>query len=488
MRGAALIKSPVDVPRVPGLSESEQAALARLDGKVQAHRARNALRTALYEGKHALDHVGTVIPTQYRRAAQIIGWPAKAVDLLADRCTLTSFDWPDGDAASLGLDTIWTGNQLAIEAPMAAVSSLQHGVAFLSATEGDVSLGEQKAQIHCTSAADGSGEWNPRTRSLDSFLEVHKRDDLGAVISFTLIVGGQIVTADRDRGVWSVDRSTYRGMVPVEPLVFRPRPSKRLGTSRISRPVIGLTTAAMRTAMRLEGNADVYSLPQLFLLGANSSIFKNPDGTIKAAWQVALGRMFGVPDDDKAAVPRADIRTVQAASPEPHLKQMQQYAQLFSGETAIPVSSLGVSDMANPNSAESYIASREDLIAIAEVTTDIWGAAWARTMMRAAAIGNGVEVDERWSSIMPLWRPPQHQSRAAMADAGAKQVASVPWLAETEVGLELVGLTPDQITRALAARDKARSEQAFESILTVPDTPAAEDAGEDAADDADPAA
>lgn len=465
--GYRVIDTPAVVPVVPGLSADEQATLARLVVKIDAHRGRNSLRTLLYDGKHVLRQVGRVIPGEYRQTAQIIGWPAKAVDLLAERCVLTGVDWPDGDATQLGLDQIWRDNQLSIEAPMATVSSLQHGVAFLTATAGDPGRGEPRAQVHCTSAADGSGQWNARARHLDSFLEIHKRDEYDQPTVFTLMVTGQIISATRAGGRWEVDRRPSVGGLPVEPLVFRPRPGKRLGSSRISRPVIGLTGAAMRTAMRMEGNADVYSLPQLFLLGANSSIFKNADGSIKAAWQVALGRMFGVPDDDKAAMPRADIKSVQAASPAPHIDQLRQYAQLFAGETSIPVSSLGVSDMANPTSADSYLASREDLIATAEVATDIWGPAWSRIMVRAAALANGVEVaDQRWSTILPSWRAPQHQSRAAQADAGAKQLGAIEWLKDTEIGLELAGLSPDQITRALGERQRARGAQLLGQLLT----------------------
>ena len=484
--------TPTLVPVVPGLTEVERAALARLAGNVVAHRMRNGLRTVLYEGKRSVERLGTVvIPGQYRHTAQIIGWPAKAVDLLAERCILTAFDWPDGDASSLGLDQIWRDNQLSIEAPMAAVSSLQHGVAFLSVTAGNGAVGEAAAQIHCASAMDASGDWNARTRRLDSFMEIHEQDEHGTITSFTLMLGGQIVTATRDVFAWTIERRQFAGPVPVEPLVFRPRPGKRLGSSRISHPVIGLTAAAMRTAMRMEGNADVYSLPQLFLLGADASIFKNPDGSIKPSWQVALGRLFGIPDDEKAAQPRAQIQAVQAASPAPHIEQLRQYAQLFAGETAIPVTSLGVSDLGNPTSADSYIASREDLIATAEVATDVWGPAWARTMARAVALTNGVDVpDERWSSILPMWRPPQHQSRAAQADAGAKQLGAVPWLADTEVGLELAGLSPDQITRALAERRRVVGGQLLDRLLAAdPAGPAGEaEAGAEVDDDVDAAA
>ena len=48
-----------------------------------------------------------------------------------------------------------------------------------------------------------------------------------------------------------------------------------------------------------------------------------------------------------------------------------------------------------------------------------------------------------------------HLSRASQADAGMKQLAAVPWLAETDVGLELLGLSDQQITRAMSQRRRA---------------------------------
>jgi hypothetical protein len=155
---------------------------------------------------------------------------------------------------------------------------------------------------------------------------------------------------------------------------------------------MSLHDQALRTVIRMEGNADVYSFPQLLLLGADETIFKNADGSMKASWQVALGRVFGIPDDDDAMVPRADVKQFQAASPQPHIDQLKQQAQLFSGETSIPLSSLGVSDMSNPTSADSYIASREDLIAEAEGATDDWGPPLRRTLARALAMANGLDA------------------------------------------------------------------------------------------------
>jgi len=219
---------------------------------------------------------------------------------------------------------------------------------------------------------------------------------------------------------------------------------------------------------------DVYSFPEMWLLGADESIFQNADGSQKAAWQVILGRIKAIPDDEDATNPRADVKQFSASSPQPHIDALKQQAQLFSGETSIPLTSLGVTDMSNPTSADSYIASREDLIAEAEGATDDWSPALRRTMIRALAIQNGTpiaDVPAAWGSIAPKWRSPIYLSRAAAADAGGKQLAAIPWLAETEVGLELVGLDEQQIVRAMADR-RRNAGRAVLAAIGAPDADA----------------
>lgn len=213
---------------------------------------------------------------------------------------------------------------------------------------------------------------------------------------------------------------------------------------------------------------DIYAIPKLILLGADESIFKNPDGTTKASWQIALGRTFGIPDDDDAATPRADVKQFDAQSPEPHLAQLNALAKLMARETDLPDSDFALTDMANPTSADAYSASRENLIAEAEGAMDDWSVPIRRTVNRALAIQNGLsEIPEEWGSIETKWRSPIYLSRAAAADAGAKQIAVVPWLAETEVGLELLGLDEQQIRRAVADRRRAAG-RAVVAALTPP--------------------
>jgi hypothetical protein len=132
--------------------------------------------------------------------------------------------------------------------------------------------------------------------------------------------------------------------------------------------------------------------------------------------------------------------------------------------------------MANPTSADAYSASRENLISEAEGTMDDWSVPIRRTVHRALAIQNDLtEIPEDWGSIETKWRSPIYLSKAAAADAGAKQIAVIPWLAETEVGLELLGLDEQQIRRAMADRRRAAG-RAVVAALT-PQAPQANDNG-----------
>ena len=89
--------------------------------------------------------------------------------------------------------------------------------------------------------------------------------------------------------------------------------------------------------------------------------------------------------------------------------------------------------------------------------------------MRGLAIQNGLrEVPREWRTIDDKWRSPVHTSRAAAADAGAKQLGVAPWLADTEVGLELLGLSEQQIRRAMAEKRRAAGRTVLASLTQQP--------------------
>jgi hypothetical protein len=420
-------------------------------------------------GSGALRQVGTIIPPQYYKLAIVLGWSAKAVDTLARRCNLDSFVWPDGDLESLGYADVAQGNHLSTEVSSGIISSLIHGVSFLVNTRGDESAVSLLALDPCQGCVQ-------RDRRLESASHVasttccrsleprpRRRSD-----AFALYLDGRTVTAELAGGKWEVDQSEHPWGVPAEPLVYKPRVGRPFGASRISRPVMSLHDQALRTVIRMEGHADVYSFPEMWLLGADESIFKNPDGTQKAAWQVMLGRIKAIPDDEDASNPRAEVKQIQASSPQPHIDQLKVQASLFAGETDLPVTALGVQAETNTTTADGSDNAERQLVAEAEGATDDWGPGLARATRRALAMANGLtEVPREWGSVAPKWRSPMYLSRAAQADAGMKQLAAVPWLAETEIGLELLGLDAQQVQRAMAEKRRAQGSLALQAIAAA---------------------
>lgn len=439
------------------VSDDEQATIDGLFKQLADKTDRNLLRASIYDGKHAVKQLGTIIPPQYYRTAAVLGWAATACDNLGAHINLDGFVWTDGDLGSLGADEVWDGNYLDVEIGSGVLSSLIHGTSFLVNTLGDEDAGETRGLIHVRDAMNATGVWNPRTRRLDSLLSVTSRDDEGRPTSFALYLRNRTLSAEKDGGKWSVEVSDHEWGMPAEPLVYKPRVGRPFGSSRISRPVISLQEQALRTVIRMEGHADVFSFPQMLLMGADASMFKNADGSQKAAWQVALGRVLAVPDDEDATNPRADVKQFQAASPQPHIDHLKMTAGLFASETKLPITALGIQAETNTSTQDGGDRADDQMVAEAEVAARNFRPALRRAFVRALAMQNGLErVPDEWRGIDAKMRDPRHISQAAQADAGLKRLTMVPWLAETEVGLELLGLTEQQIQRALAEKRRAQ--------------------------------
>jgi hypothetical protein len=456
---------------LPGVPDDDNATLNGLLKQLDDRAGGNRVRSAFYDSKRMVRQVGTTIPPQYMRLAMVLGWPAKAVDALARRSKVEAFVWPDGDLGSLGMRELSDSNFLLSELAQARTDSLLHGVSFLITTRGEGD--EPAALVHAKDALNATGTWNNRRRALDDLLSITSRDEDGRPDGLALYLDGETITAERDGGRWSVDRTEHPWGVPADPLIYKPRSSRRFGQSRITRPIMSWTEQAMRALVRLEAHMDIYAITKLVMLGADESIFKNADGTAKQSWQIVMGRVFGIPDNEEAdpQLARADIKQFAAEDPAPHLAHLNFLAKAVAREASLPDSATAITDMANPTSAEAYDASQHELIAEAEGANDDWSVPIRRTVTRALAIWNGLdEIPAEFGSIEPKWRNPRFLSRAAQADAGMKQLSALPWLAETEVGLELLGLDEQQILRAMSDRRRAQAAQTVASLRAAAQT------------------
>lgn len=443
---------------VADLEHSEQNALDELIMQWRAKRPRNALRAAFYDMKNATNVLmSSNAPVAVKRRKFVLGWSATAVDKLARRCNLEDFyDRNGNDLGSLGLDDVIRANRLTSEVNQTGVSGLVQAVAWLITTQGDTEAGEPPVLIHGRDALTGTGMWDPRRRALRSFLSLTDFDQRGEPTAMVMYLPNLNVTMTKREGRWDVERREHVYGVPVDPMRYKPRIGRAFGSSRLTRAVMSIHEQALAAMIRADVNGEAYSLPRYALLGATEEAFQNADGSPKPTWQAAWDVIWAIGDDEGAEDPRlarADIKQFHGQSPEPQNAHLRMLAQIFSGETGIPIGELGIIGDSNPTSYEALVASRDDIIATAEQTTDDWSPDVASAAYRALSMLNDrlpANLD-----IAPRWRPPQYVSRAAAADAGSKVLDKAPWLSDSEVGLELLGLSRDQITRALNDRRRA---------------------------------
>ena len=467
MRGGSVTQYDTSV-RVPGLTDDEQRTLNHLVAQRNDKKPGNLLRQRLYDNKDVARRVGDTIPGHYFNMGLVLGWTGKAVDALARRCTLERFVWADGDLEGLGSRTIWDDNNLRSEINSAKVSSLIHGPAFLVNTTGEAD--EPKSLIHVRDALSATGDWNPRRRRMDNLLSVLDETD-GAVTEFALYLDGLTITAKKADGKWELDKQDHAWGVPVEPMVYKPRVGRPMGSSRITRPMIGLQRAAVRGLVRTEGHMDVFSYPDFWLLGALAKDVKGESDAGVAAMRAALGRVRGIPDlpaDDPNArdsnLDRADIKQFPASAPTPNLAHLNMLAKMFAREASLPDTALAITDVANSTSAESYDASQYELISESEGAIADWSPAPKRSHLRALAILNGeTEIPDEWMSIEPKWRDVRYTSKSAQADAGSKIVPLIA-AATSEVELELLGLDEQQIRRVMAEKRRAQGSSVLDRL------------------------
>jgi len=456
------------------LTHAEQESLDELVLQWRAKRPRNNIRSGFYDMKNATRSLmSSNAPAVVKRKRFVLGWSAMSVDKLNRRCNLDGFyDVAGNDLGSLGLDDLERENRLRSELSQAGISSLIHAVSWLVTVSGDTEAGEPAVLILPRDATTATGMWDVRRRGLRSFLSITDQDDRGEPIAMTMYLYGVNVIMSKRNGRWYVERRDHDYGLPVDPLRYKPRLGRPFGSSRISRAVMSIHEQALGVMIRADVNGEAYSLPRYALLGATEQAFQNADGSVKPTWQAAWDAIWAIGDDMDLAeqgnqLARADIKQFHGQSPEPQNAHLRMLAQLLSGETGIPIGELGLIGDANPTSAEALQVAKDDLIAEAELTTDGWTPDLSTSVTRALRMLNGDNVPADLD-VQPVWRNPMHVSRAQAADAGSKVLDQFPWLRETEVGLEIAGLSKEQIRRALSEKRLADARATLGRLTTAP--------------------
>lgn len=428
---------------IPGLSYADQDVLAGLINKLMATSGRNLLRRRYYDHKNVLRDLGISIPPQLKTVETVVGWPSKAVDVLARRVRLEGFYAPDIDLESTGLYDILDDNRALLEAEQAITSALVMAPAFISTTAGDVQAGEPAALIMTRSALFATGDWDARRRCLRSGLSVVSVDGkTGTPDELVLYLPNRAIVCRRDGRRWDLRQVTHDLGVPMEPLPFRPELDRPFGRSRITRGVMSITDRAVRTALRSEVSAEFFSAPQRYALGADESAFSDADGNRIPGWVSIVGRLLTMSKDEDGAVPTVGQFAQQSFVP--HLDHMRELAAEFAAESDLMPDTLGVIQD-NPSSADAIDQRKEELRLTAESCIGTFGEAYNRMARTVLAMIDGSPAALReWRKVRSRWRNPATPSRASAADATVKLVQSGILSPTSEVTYDGLNLTEEQ--------------------------------------------
>jgi hypothetical protein len=461
----------INLGKVPGLYPEEQAMLDDTVSVYEKKLTRNQMRVRYYEQKNIIKDLGISVPPHLTTLNTVVGWPAKAVDMLAVRSRFDGFVFKDEYDGGLLQDILYDNGFASLYAQL-VTSELVHSCAFVTVTKG--AEGEPAAVIAAYPATSAAALWDYRKKRIKcglTVVEADKEDNPSWVDFFT----DRFLLSIRKVGTgWTVERQEHsHGRPLIEPLVYRPTLARPLGRSRITRDVVAITDCACRQALRTEVSAEFFTTPQKYLLGAADDLFGNSTGDGEDApakalvasrvskFEAYIGSIMAITNDENGE--RPVFGQLPQMQLQPHIEYMRLLASRFSGETGIPISSLGVIHD-NPASAEAIYAAKEDLIIEAQELNASNGAALRNIALLVLATAKDLPVGalsatER--SVMPKWRPVDKPSAVSLADAAIKQASAAPWIAGTSVFLEHLGFTDDEMARMAVEKRRMDAMAAF---------------------------
>ena len=310
---------------------TELAQLRLMRDQLQAKRARNRVRQNYYDQRVGLKDLGISIPPQLRNIDSVLGWPAKTVDVLADRIRFEKFiSTQESNTDPFGLNELVAQNDFQEVFAQAASSALINSCAFITVTQGDTEAGEPEVLWLPRSAHWATGLWDQRKRSLAAGLSVTRTDtdefgdvtvrDVTVYLPDKTVVLGFPAAGERAEAT-AVVLPNPVGRPLMVALVVGADLRRPFGRSRITRAVMSLTDSAVRTIVRSEVAAEFFSTPQRAILGAD------PEALEASKWDAVMSKMLAISRDENGELPQ--IQQFSQMSMQPHTEQLRQWAALL---------------------------------------------------------------------------------------------------------------------------------------------------------------
>ena len=443
---------------IAGVDDSELDLVKTLLQTWQDRLDKNLRRSMYYDGEQGFKDLGLMLPPQLKNAKFYLGWGTMAVRKAAIRSQFDGLQLPGSDDP-FGLSQIFDENDFGLEFAQSTVSAYKHGVSFLTVGKG--ADGESAVQIQAHSAEHATALWDRRRRRISAGLTVSETDDSGPT-KFNVYLPHAVLTCSKVDGVWSAVRIANRlGRTLMVPVRYDPQLGAPFGRSRITQPVMALTDMAVRAYVRMEGNAEFYSSPQVAIEGIDPEAFDGNDAD-RRKFKLAMDRLIALTRDEDGNAPT--IKQLQQATMTPHSDMLRTVAMAFSGETGIPPSSLGIIHD-NPSSAEAIRAAEHDLlIDVFYQNRFVLSSSVKQAAQLVIMVRDGLtEPPAESFGLSARFVDPEFRSLSANADAVMK-LSAHPKLQNTYVPLEAI-FDQDQLDRVKSDDRRQSSGSVLDRIL-----------------------
>ncbi len=461
-----------NIAKAEGLREEDVERIQSCIAILRKHSTNNARRLKYYnEQVTARDvNMGIAIPDNMAVGSKITcSWAKKAVSTLANRSIFDGFVHTDGNGEDIAeLDVLVAQNDLINRYRKSLRSELIHGVNFVTVSRGLEEIGEPKAIVNFHSANTTSAVWDSRHNRIAYGMAVIRQDPKTTKpIEVNLYLDDYTVELHRIEGQadWTADYHIHLAGRPlIEALAYNPDELHPFGQSRIAEPVMNIIDSYLRTRLRMELGAELFTSPQKVLSGAGDDAFEIDK------FAAYINRMMLIGKDEDGDVPKLDV--LPAQSMHPHIDVLRSLASEFAGATNTPVSELGIIHD-NPSSAQAIYAASEPLIIDAQNLNADNGSSLVNIAILMLAISRNkpaYQLNDLKMSLQARFKNPAMPSLVSSADSTVKICASNPAFANTELYWELLGFDNADISRVKGEMMRNTTQDVINSLLNIGDS------------------
>lgn len=438
------------IPALPALSlsESERGLITKLQTEALYARNEMELAEAYYLGEQVINNLQIAVPKELEFLRTIVGWAALAVDPYVERHAIDCFRQVDGTDADPYLTSLWSANGLDAELPLAVTDALSMGRGWWVVGSPLESGGAP--QITVESPLNLAAIWNMRGNEPSAVFHEYWSD--GRLHAALLVPNETISLATNDNGKWEVvnrDQHDF-GFVPVVRMANTPRTNDRGGRSAITTALRSTIDGACRTLLGLEVAREIYSVPQMLLLGVTESAFQNTDGTPKSAWETYITNVLALERDEEGNLPEVKQKT--AYDPATFTKLIENAASRAASIVLAPPQEIGLYTQGNPVSADAQNTSESRRNRRARAQQAMFGVPLVKVMQYATMFDNKGTLPDEFRTIEADWRSVEELDFTKAADGITKLVASKVIPATSDVTLKRAGF--NAVERARLAQDR----------------------------------